>query len=158
MSVQMVTGIALAQAMQAAALADSWLGQKTNVYTLTRGHSGTFDAEALRGKGVVIAPDTERNPFPPVSRNAQKIIRVTVYAYAKDFQTPAGLDAVGDLIDRCESFFDNNLLTGFLGDYEGWLRKAHALDKLYPPPQDLNYFLNEARLTLEYLSLNPALA
>lgn len=164
MALVLVTATDIIPAMKLAMQADAWLGVKANVPTIVCGHSGTFDADTLPKPSVVFAPETERNPYPPVSRNAQKLIRITIHAYTMYFGTETGM--VGDarsvgvmpLIDILELLFDDNLLSGHMGEREGWIVRAHALDKVYPGPLDMNYGLNEARLTVEYLTVNPALA
>jgi len=131
------------------------------VPTIVIGHSGTFDFDTLPRPAIVLAPLSERNPHPPVTRNAEKIITVIVYAYTDFFGSEFGM--LGDthtlgvmpLIDTLETILDDNLL-------EGAVLRAHALSKDYPLPADMTYIaqdvgLNEARLTVEYLTINSAL-
>jgi len=160
-----LTATELISAMRSAMQADAWLGLASNLPTIVVGHSGTFDADTLPKPSVVLAPAEETNPYPPVSRNAQKLIRITAHAYTMHFGAELGM--IGDaytvgvmpLIDRLESFFDDNLLAAYLGTYAGHVKRAHVLSKSYPDVLSLIYEgLNEARLTIEYLTINSYLA
>ena len=161
-----ITAWELMPAMKAAIQADSWLGDIANVPTVKYGHSGVFDVETLPCPAIVLAPQDERNPYPPVSRNAQKLIRIMVHAYTEHYGEEVGL--VGDdytvgvmeIINKLEVLFDNERLSSYLASpYTNSVARSYALDKTYPDPTNTNYIgLNEARLMVEYLTINPALA
>lgn len=159
-----ITAAHIIPAMRTALRADTYFSSLSTVPTIVCGHSGTFDEENLPKPAVVLAPESERNPYPPVTRNAQKLVRVTVHAYTQFFGAEIGMlgdsHALGvmELVDALETFFDDNTLAAYLSEYAGWIARAHVLDKIYPDPLNMNYVdLNEARLTVEYLTINPAL-
>jgi hypothetical protein len=159
-----ITAYHVITALRDAMRADSWLGDPETVPTIICSHSGTFDTENLPKPCIVLAPENERNPYPPVTRNAQKLVRVILHAYTQFYGMELGM--IGDtyttglmpLLDHLEAFADDNLLGAYLGAFTGWVARAHALEKIYPDPYNQNYpDLNEGRVVVEYLTINPAL-
>lgn len=131
------------------------------VPTIVIGHSGTFEFDALPRPAIVLAPLSEQNPRPPVTRNGEKLIPIVVYCYTDFFGREIGM--MGDdytlgvmpLVDALEALLDNNLLGALV-------TRANVTGKDYPLPPDMNYVaadvgLNEARLTVEYLTIDAAL-
>lgn len=156
----MNTATTILPAMRTAIRAATGLDEQL-VPTLVIGHSGTFDFGALPRPAIVLAPLREDNPYPPVSRNAQKKIAVNVHVYTDFFGLEVGMlgDAyalgVMPLIDTLETVLDDNLL-------DGCVIAAHVVGKEYPLPADMNYVaaeigLNEARLMVIYQTIDPAL-
>jgi uncharacterized ubiquitin-like protein YukD len=119
--------------------------------TIVQGHSGTFEYEVLPLPAIVLAPLDEDNPRYPVTRNGEKIIQIMVHAYAENFASEEGLTDVMTVINRAELLLDDNRLTDNL------VARSWTKTKSYPLPPDMNYVgLNEARLLVEFLTINAA--
>lgn len=127
------------------------------VPTIVIGHSGTFDFNSLPRPAIVLAPLNERNPFPPVTRNGQKLIQIVAYVYTDFFGQEIGMlgDAytvgVMPLADQLEAFLDDNLLAGLVV-------QANVSGKDYPLPADMTYDaidvgMNEVRVSIVYQTL-----
>lgn len=157
----MITFQQILPAMVLALQHDDFFGNRQIIPTIRYAHSGVFEFQTQPTPAIILAPGSETNPRRPVTKNGEKLLQVTAHIYTQEFWNGRGLmgDAVAQgvipLADLLEIFFDSNLLSDKI-THVNLVVNALVLGKEFPKPQDMNFIgINEARVLIEYFTINP---